>query len=188
MGNRIDFGFFPLLFQKLLALCAVLAVASADVSHFYDNSNGYEYPKPPTKLCPDGSVRAICDEPQVCPPGSVGVYPNCQRPTPPPKCPPGKCILRSKRKRFNSIVSSSKFQCTCKTAAHIQKSFHFFPMFTTIVRHSKQRENQNIKNFFWSFLNYIDRLWRCLSKLCQNWLHPTGHNTTANNRTKMPSW
>lgn len=70
----------------------MLAVASADVSHYIDGTNGYEYPKPPTKLCPDGSVRAICDEPQVCPPGSPGVYPNCQRPTPAPKCPPGECL------------------------------------------------------------------------------------------------
>lgn len=69
----------------------MLAVVSADVSHLNGGKDGYEYPKPVTKLCPDGTVRDVCDEPKpVCPPGTTGVYPNCQRPTPPPKCPAGK--------------------------------------------------------------------------------------------------
>lgn len=77
--------------QRLFLLTfAVVSAVSADVSHlFHDASvDGYHYEPPHIKLCPDGTAREVCDE---CPPGTIGVYPNCKpKTTPAPKCPPGK--------------------------------------------------------------------------------------------------
>lgn len=79
------------IFQKSLTLIlAVIAVASADVSHLYDNSNGYDYPKPDRQLCPDGVVRENCDVPKQCTPPYVGQYPNCAL----PPCPQGKLKIK----------------------------------------------------------------------------------------------
>lgn len=80
---EIHFTFCYYYYQRLLLLTvAVVAAVNADVSHlFHDSSQeGYFYPKPDKKLCPDGTVRVNCDErpepppPQVCPPGSPGEF------------------------------------------------------------------------------------------------------------------
>lgn len=90
---------------------AVISAVTADVSHLIDGSvDGYHYEPPVKKLCPDGTVKEICDvptprcptgqigvypncnneylPPQECPVGTTGVYPNCKA----PQCPPGMCL------------------------------------------------------------------------------------------------
>lgn len=121
--------FIYLFKQKIVAvLFAVLAVVSADVSHLFDNSDGYHYPKPDIPFPPKCAAGEIGEYPNCHPPatppptrppqcpqgkfdwktgisrissdellfisllfwkGYLGQYPNCQRPTPPPSCPPG---------------------------------------------------------------------------------------------------
>lgn len=83
----MSFVSIPVLIQKFIALIfAVLSVAYADVSHLYDNSNGYNYPRPTIPFPPPTAAPR-------CAPGLLGVYPDCYAPTTPtPICPPGKLI------------------------------------------------------------------------------------------------
>lgn len=82
--------------QRLLLLTvAVVSAVSADVSHLIDASvDGYHYEPPKVKLCPDGTAREVCPPPPTpaprCPPGKLGIWPNCDNEyLPPQKCPTG---------------------------------------------------------------------------------------------------
>lgn len=75
------------LLQKFLVfILGVIAFVNAEAEVF----NGYDYPKPATKLCPDGSVREFCEAPKVCAAGYLGEYPNCYLPE--PECAAGKSV------------------------------------------------------------------------------------------------
>lgn len=69
----------------------MLSVAYADVSHLYDNSNGYNYPRPTIPFPPPTQAPR-------CAPGLLGVYPDCYAPTTPtPICPPGIKMNETKK-------------------------------------------------------------------------------------------